>query len=158
MLARHRRESKELQAQVMTLKAGIPKGDKKKKKAAAAEIARLEGDLAERHTAELLEGLTVVEEVKQETLKEEGGSGVVSGPGRGDRVSKAQKRRERKAEREREREAEIEHQEEENRAGQRAVEQQQIRVRLEARGLTMREVLLHIPLSGLITALWSGCE
>ena len=83
MLARHRRESKELQAQVMTLKAGIPKGDKKRKKAVAAEIARLEGDLAERHTAELLEGLTVVEEEKQETQKEEVGVAEAgSGAGR----------------------------------------------------------------------------
>ncbi|KAJ1932304.1 nuclear protein localization protein 4, partial [Linderina macrospora] len=52
---RHRKETKDLTSKVMSLKKSIPKGDKRKKKEVTAEIAVLEAELAERHTAELSE-------------------------------------------------------------------------------------------------------
>ncbi|KAJ2241764.1 OTU protein, partial [Coemansia sp. RSA 455] len=63
--SRHRKESKELLAKVTALKKTVSKGDKRKKKEVAADIAALESQLSERHAAELSQltgngsGLTV---------------------------------------------------------------------------------------------------
>ncbi|KAJ2057569.1 OTU protein, partial [Coemansia sp. S155-1] len=51
--SRHRKESKELLAKVTALKKTVSKGDKRKKKEVAADIAALESQLSERHAAEL---------------------------------------------------------------------------------------------------------
>ncbi|PIA17514.1 cysteine proteinase [Coemansia reversa NRRL 1564] len=51
--ARHRKEKKDLIATITSLKKSIPKGDKRKKKEVAAEIAELERTHSERHRAEL---------------------------------------------------------------------------------------------------------
>ncbi|KAJ2610979.1 OTU protein [Coemansia sp. RSA 1365] len=51
--ARHRKEKKDLVATITSLKKSIPKGDKRKKKEVAAEIAELEKTHSERHRAEL---------------------------------------------------------------------------------------------------------
>ncbi|KAJ2711268.1 OTU protein [Coemansia spiralis] len=51
--SRHRREKKEMVARVTALKHSVPKGDKRKKKDVAAEIAGLEAEQAVRHAAEL---------------------------------------------------------------------------------------------------------
>lgn len=52
-VARHRKEKKELQAQIQQLKHSIPKGDKKKKKDVVAQIAVLESELDAKHEQEL---------------------------------------------------------------------------------------------------------
>lgn len=49
-------------AKIQSLKHSVPKGDKKKKKEVALEIAKLEEELTDRHTQELAileNGLTV---------------------------------------------------------------------------------------------------
>lgn len=51
--ARHRKESKELQAKIMGLKKSVPKGDKKKKKQVTEEIAELEEEQKKRHANEI---------------------------------------------------------------------------------------------------------
>ncbi|KAJ2800512.1 OTU protein [Coemansia guatemalensis] len=51
--ARHRKEKKDLVATITSLKKTIPKGDKRKKKEVAAEIADLERSHSERQRAEL---------------------------------------------------------------------------------------------------------
>ncbi|KAI8319509.1 OTU domain-containing protein 6B-like protein [Martensiomyces pterosporus] len=51
--ARHRKEQKELAVKVMALKKSVPKGDKRKKKEATAEIAVLESELTEKQEAEM---------------------------------------------------------------------------------------------------------
>ncbi|KAJ2699295.1 OTU protein [Coemansia sp. IMI 203386] len=51
--ARHRREKKDLAAKLMALKKTVTKGDKRKKKEVAAEIALLEAELNDRHAAEV---------------------------------------------------------------------------------------------------------
>ncbi|KAJ2156727.1 OTU protein [Coemansia sp. RSA 552] len=51
--ARHRRENKELLARATALKKSVPKGDKRKKKEVAAEVALLEKEHADRHSLEL---------------------------------------------------------------------------------------------------------
>ena len=53
LLMSHRKEKKELQAQIQALKKTASKGDKKKKKEVAETIANLEAELKEKHKAEL---------------------------------------------------------------------------------------------------------
>ena len=103
MEARHTREKKELQEKVEELKKSIMKADKKKKKEVNSEIARLEGDLNEKHSAELMEqmldGVTIEEEKEEKGVQEEEKVETKQSNG-GQRVSKAQKRRDKKAEKE----------------------------------------------------------
>merc|ERR1712071_77135 len=49
LIARHRREKKDLQAKIQALKKTATKGDKKKKKDVAEEIAKIEKELTEKH-------------------------------------------------------------------------------------------------------------
>ena len=103
MEARHLREKNELQEKVAELKKSIQKADKKKKKEVNAEILRLEGDLNEKHSAEIMEqmldNVSIEDENVEENIKE-----VVKVEQKqsndGQRVSKAQKRRDKKAEKE----------------------------------------------------------
>ncbi|KAJ1813350.1 OTU protein [Coemansia sp. RSA 2598] len=53
--ARHRREKKDLSAKIMALKKTVTKGDKRKKKEVATEIALLEAEQNDRHGAEIKE-------------------------------------------------------------------------------------------------------
>ena len=50
---KHRREKKALQAEVQALKKSVPKGDRKKEKAAKSKIAEMEQSLSLRHAQEL---------------------------------------------------------------------------------------------------------
>ena len=105
METRHLREKKELAEKVAELKKSIMNADKKKKKAVNAEIAKLEGDLNEKHSAELMEqmldGVTIEEndQEEEEDVKEEE-KVEIKQTNDGQRVSKAQKRRDKKAEKE----------------------------------------------------------
>ena len=51
--AQHRKEMRELQNTITSMKKSVPKGDNKRKKAVAAEIEALELSTAQRHAAEL---------------------------------------------------------------------------------------------------------
>ncbi|KAK9237711.1 hypothetical protein V1525DRAFT_450264 [Lipomyces kononenkoae] len=53
ILARHRKESRDLQAAVTSLKKSATKGEKRKKKEALAKCEQMEKDLKTRHEAEL---------------------------------------------------------------------------------------------------------
>jgi hypothetical protein len=55
MLARHRKERKELQAKIQAMKKVVSKGDKRKKKEFAEESAKMEADLDSKHQKELAE-------------------------------------------------------------------------------------------------------
>lgn len=144
--ARHRAERKELQDKVMQLKNSVSKGDKKKKKEINAEITKLEGDMNERHSAELMDlmlnaisiGETedVLEEEEEETREDNKSEPEVKEL----RVSKAQKRRDKKVEKAKQRVADIEAQDEANLEGARHLEQERITGLLAARGLVGREV------------------
>ena len=103
MEARHLREKNELQEKVAELKKSIQKADKKKKKEVNAEILRLEGDLNEKHSAEIMEQMLDNVSIEDENV-EENTKEVVKVEQKqshdGQRVSKAQKRRDKKAEKE----------------------------------------------------------
>lgn len=136
---RHRKEKKELQAQVQALKKAA-KNDKTKKKDLAAEIVRLESELEIRQKQELeqLEAIQPVHVENGETMEE-----CLTELAKV-KISKAQKRRDKKLQHEREREEQIKLQEKENINGPRNVEVQTICAKLKKKKLQ----LFHIPSDG----------
>lgn len=142
----HRKEKKELQAKIQSLKKTATKGDKKKKKEVTEEIAKLEASLDEKHQREILELNT--EKLSLNCEGEDPGAGSSSvvqdsestEENKEMRVSKAQKRRDKKAEKEKQRLEDIEKQEEENLLGKRNLEQEAIKKILESRGLKLFEI------------------
>lgn len=126
---RHRKEKKELQAQIQGLKKAA-KNDKTKKKELIAEIARLESELENRHIEEL-------KEVEKEQVELDGDD-VADGADDDVpilKVSKAQRRRDKKSQLEKERANEIKLQEKENLHGPRNLEMQSINVKLKKKHL-----------------------
>ncbi|XP_012063816.1 PREDICTED: OTU domain-containing protein 6B [Atta cephalotes] len=142
---KHKKERKELQAQIQTLKKSICKGDKKKKKEITEEIGRLEERLEKRQTEELntwrLAHVTLND---KETEKPEEASKEISKDNCSEqlahRVSKAQKRREKKAIAEKERNQRIIEQEALNAFGKRNIEIEAIKKILSERELMIYEI------------------
>lgn len=131
---RHKKEKKELQAQIQGLKK-TAKNDKTKKKELTAEIARLESELEKRHKEEL----EIIQNVKNTPLDTEVNGFVeendnLNGEVR-TKISKAQKRRDKKQQQEREREELIKLQEKENINGPRNLENQVLCSKLKERNL-----------------------
>lgn len=109
LLARHRKEKKDLQAKIQALKKA--KVDKKKKKEQQDEITRLEADLETRHADELnkFNSLKISENavvVESDENKGETGDGD-AGEAKQSKISKAQRRREKKSQEDKERQARI---------------------------------------------------
>ncbi|XP_037548681.1 deubiquitinase OTUD6B [Nematolebias whitei] len=139
---KHRREKKDLQAKIQSMKSVVPKNDKKRRKQLSDEIAKLEADLSERHEEEIRQLIsttgTKVEEVLNglETLKVEGGEEEVKQP----RVTKAQKRRDKKATQEKERESRIAEAEVQNLQGVRHQEGLKLAQKLAQQQLQIKEI------------------
>ena len=147
LLETHRKEKKELQAKIQELKKTASKGDKKKKKEINNEIAKLEADLEQKHSDELLDIMTSnisINETSDEPTTNNSNCDKDKDNDKEEvkevRVSKAQKRRDKKAEKEKQRLLDIEKQEEENLTGQRNLEQEAISKLLDSRGLSLHEV------------------
>ncbi|KAJ8726451.1 hypothetical protein PYW07_001149 [Mythimna separata] len=137
---KHRKEKKELQAQIQALKKAA-KNDKTKKKELTAEISRLEAEMDTRHqqeidfasaNQEIADNIAdpVLSNVENELSKV--------------KISKAQKRREKKSQQEKERDELIKQQEQENLHGPRNTELKAINTKLKERGLK----ILLIPSDG----------
>ncbi|KAJ8729338.1 hypothetical protein PYW08_000919 [Mythimna loreyi] len=136
---KHRKEKKELQAQIQALKKAA-KNDKTKKKELTAEISRLEAEMDARHQQEIesvspnqdIDNIadTVISNVENELSKV--------------KISKAQKRRDKKSQQEKERDELIKQQEQENLHGPRNTELKAINSKLKERGLK----ILLIPSDG----------
>lgn len=147
LLQKHKRERKELQAQIQVLKKSICKGDKKKKKEVADEIARKEEDLEKKQDEELARW-----KISQVTLNDTDAENVEETSDKNDdieskesekvqqRVSKAQRRRCKKENAERERNQRIIEQEAFNIYGKRNVEIQSIKKILYERDLMLYEI------------------
>lgn len=118
---RHRKEKKELQAQIQSLKK-TAKNDKTKKKELTIEIARLETELEFRHKQELQ---TVQKTFCAETTE------VIDNEVAKLKITKAQKRRDKKILQEKEREQQIKLQEKENINGPRNLELQAVSEKLQ---------------------------
>ncbi|XP_055842922.1 deubiquitinase OTUD6B [Episyrphus balteatus] len=137
--SKHRKEKKELQSQIQSLKKSAAKGDKKKRKEVQEEISRLELDLEKRQANQLNEfqnernttqpneqatGITEapVDEIAVQTVTNDFLSLTTNDLDNQPKLTKAQKRRNKKASEEKQREAEIQASEEENKNGPRMLE------------------------------------
>lgn len=130
--SRHKKEKKELQAQVQALKKAA-KNDKTKKKDLSAEIVRLESELEVRHKQEL-EAIQLEPVVNGETMEEcENEIAKV-------KISKAQKRRDKKSQLEKVREEQIKLQEKDNINGPRNIEIQAICEKLKKNKLKLFQI------------------
>lgn len=138
---RHRKERKELQAKVQALKKSAGKSDKKKKKEILEEIARLEFDLEKKQNEELANTVTI--EANEHDANRNDIEPTVNNmemENGGNRISKAQKRRDKKAAEEKIRQAEYLEQEELNKTGPRAIEINTIKNILSKRGLALHPI------------------
>lgn len=142
---KHKKERKELQAHIQTLKKSICKGDKKKKKEVAEEIGHLEENLEKRQADELnawrLAHVTLNDqqtEPAQVSKEVDEDNSCLEQPTH--RISKAQKRREKKAIAEKERNQRIIEQEALNIFGKRNVEMEAIKEILSKRNLMIYEI------------------
>ncbi|XP_071356695.1 deubiquitinase OTUD6B [Trachinotus anak] len=138
-----RKEKKDLQAKIQSMKNAVPKNDKKRRKQLTEEIAKLEADLSQKHEEEFRQlkstNDTKVEQVINgvETMKMEGGEQEeVKQP----RVTKAQKRRDKKAAQEKERESRIAEAEVQNLQGVRHQEGLKLAQKLAQQQLQIKEI------------------
>ena len=145
---KHKKERKELQAQIQTLKKSICKGDKKKKKEITEEIGHLEEALEKKQNEELTTWKVVhlnINNVENENIEfsrssNESIKSNVQNEQSTQRISKAQKRRDKKANAEKERNQRIIEEEALNVFGKRNVEIQTIKKILFERGLMIYEI------------------
>ncbi|KAL5022043.1 hypothetical protein ScPMuIL_001198 [Solemya velum] len=143
---RHRKERKELQAQVQKLKHSIPKGDKRKKKEITEQIVKLEAELDQKQEKELeeLESTTnepskVAEQLESLTTVDSDDVDVAHKV-KENKPSRAQKRRDKKAQEEKEREKRIQEETINNLMGSRNVESETIKAILDKKGLQLFEI------------------
>ncbi|KAM8708346.1 hypothetical protein ACLKA7_015337 [Drosophila subpalustris] len=147
--SRHRRERKELQAKLQAMKKNAPKNNKNKRKEFLEEMARLEGELEQRHKSELDEATVTPEAIELPVDKpttaesdnnEDDEGSIPTQPQQ--RVSKAQKRRDKKEReaREREQEIRVELQNAANQPSPKQIELQQITAKLSARQLALHMI------------------
>ncbi|XP_075438973.1 deubiquitinase OTUD6B isoform X2 [Ascaphus truei] len=143
VLKQQRKEKKELQAKIQSMKNAVPKNDKKRRKQLTEDIAKLEAEIDETHKQEL-ESLT-----QRESGQTQVGD-IVNGMSSVDlenemsvqqpRVSKAQKKREKKAALEKERDERIAVADIENLSGARHLENQKLTHMLSVRQLQIKQI------------------
>lgn len=140
----HRKEKKDLQAKIQSMKNAVPKNDKKRRKQLTEDIAKLEAELNQKHEEELrqLSSNIVTAEVEEVVngIESVGLDNEEQKDSKESRTSKAQKRRDKKAAMEREREARIAEAEVENLQGSRHQEGLRLRQKLAERQLQIREI------------------
>ncbi|KAM9737598.1 deubiquitinase OTUD6B [Menidia menidia] len=146
LVRQHRKEKKDMQAQIQSMKNAVPKNDKKRRKQMTEEIAKLEADLNQKHEEEIRQLKSTadtesseVEEVANgvETLRvEDGDQQDLKQP----RVTKAQKRRDKKAAQVKERESRIAEAEVQNLQGVRHQEGLKLAEKLAGQQLQIREI------------------
>lgn len=143
LLHQHRKEKRDLQAKIQSMKNSVPKNDKKRRKQLTEDIAKMEAELEERHRQELADLSqkptveTQVNSVTNGVTNLELGKEV---PDPNPRVSKAQKRREKKAALEKERDERIAEAEIENLSGARHLESQKLSHVLSQRQLQIKQI------------------
>lgn len=142
-----RKEKKELQANIQSMKNAVPKNDKKRRKQLTEDITKLEAELNQKHEEEIrqLQTSSAEGKVKVEEVTEAVESMNVSSEEQEDiiqtRISKAQKRRDKKAAQEKERENRIAEAEVENLSGSRHQEGLKLRQKLAEKQLQIKEIL-----------------
>ncbi|KAI5087192.1 OTU domain-containing protein 6B [Silurus meridionalis] len=138
----HRREKKDLQAKIQSMKNAVPKNDKKKRKQLSEDISRLEAELNEKHENELRQLQTSPAGVEVDEVTDAVQSLDVQeqAEGKHTRISKAQKRRDKKAAQEKERENRIAEAEVENLSGSRHQEGLKLSQKLAEKQLQIKEI------------------
>lgn len=156
LLARHRKEKKDLQGKILQLKKTINK-DKKKKKEIGDQIENMEKEMKERHAKEVeelqisekvsslesnLSEVSISEESESNQLPDniEDDENVLSDIAPNKKISKAEKRRQKKAQEEREREKRIKEAEKNNKYCARNLEAAKIKMLLKELKLKMHEI------------------
>lgn len=142
-----RKEKKDLQATIQSMKNAVPKNDKKRRKQLTEDIAKLEAELNQKHEKELKQ-LNSNSGCELKMAVEEVVNGVEALALDGDeqnetkqtRVSKAQKRRDKKAAEEKERQSRIAEAEVENLSGLRHQEGLKLAQKLAERQLQIKEM------------------
>ncbi|KAB0800480.1 hypothetical protein PPYR_06220 [Photinus pyralis] len=139
LLKKHRQERKDLQAQIQSLKKGVVKGDKKKKKEVTEMISKLEQELDAEQALEL-NNVAANDTVSSElsSINEVVNGDVPT------KISRAQKRRTKKETENKEREKRIAEEEVNHRQGPRVVELNTIKELLQNEGLQ----IFNIPADG----------
>ncbi|CAL8297014.1 unnamed protein product [Lota lota] len=146
----HRREKKDLQAKIQSMKNGVPKNDKKRRKQLTEDIGKLEAELNKKQEEELIQLKSTENTQVEEAVKvEEVVNGMESLGVDGDhekadekqpRATKAQKRRDKKAAQEKERESRIAEAEVDNLLGARHQEGLKLAQKLAQRQLQIKEI------------------
>ncbi|KAE8599222.1 hypothetical protein XENTR_v10017105 [Xenopus tropicalis] len=159
LIKQHRKEKKDLQAKIQSMKNSVPKNDKKRRKQLTEDIAKLEADLDVRHKEELeafaqkqpepTQVCHIVQQLRVVLFALQV-SGITNGvtsldlgneaPVQQPRQSKAQKRREKKAAQEKERDERIAEAEIANLSGARHLESQKLARILAERELQIRQI------------------
>uniref|UniRef100_W5KW45 ubiquitinyl hydrolase 1 n=1 Tax=Astyanax mexicanus TaxID=7994 RepID=W5KW45_ASTMX len=145
LVKEQRREKKELQAKIQSMKNAVPKNDKKRRKQLTEDIAKLEAELSQKHENELKllqtnsNAAEKVEEVSS-AVNSINLSGGEQADGKQPRVTKAQKRRDKKAAQEKERENRIAEAELENLLGSRHQEGLKLKQKLTEKHLQIKEI------------------
>ncbi|XP_033228662.1 deubiquitinase OTUD6B [Belonocnema kinseyi] len=149
LIQKHKKERKDLQAQIQSLKKTICKGNKKQKKEVTEEIVRLESDLDQKQDEEMANFKLSQVKIKiddggkdsdPEEDTEQAESESTEESRQPQRVSKAKRRREKKASEEKERNRRIIEEEAENIFGKRNMELIAIRKILVKRDLVIHEI------------------
>ncbi|XP_058475237.1 deubiquitinase OTUD6B [Solea solea] len=143
LVKQHRKEKKDLQAKIQSMKNAVPKNDKKRRKQLTEDIAKLEAELNEKHEEEFRQlkstSGSAFEEVINgvETMKTES---VEDDESKQPRVTKAQKRRDKKAAQDKERESRIADAEVQNLQGVRHQEGLKLAQKLAQQQLQIKEI------------------
>ncbi|XP_059140782.1 deubiquitinase OTUD6B-like [Physella acuta] len=147
LLTKHKKERRDLQAQIQKIKNAVPKGDKKKKKESVEQIAKLEAEMDAKQDEETtyFNSRERTDPVENETTNQndnelsnsadDKSADTVQG-----KKSKAQKRRDKKQAKGKEREERIKEQDEENKLGPRQQEMMKIKAILKTKGLVLHEI------------------
>ncbi|XP_051154327.1 deubiquitinase OTUD6B [Leptopilina boulardi] len=154
LIQKHKKERKELQAQIQSLKKSIGKGNKKQKKDVTEEISRLELNLDKRQNEELInfklsevklteqinvkENLNTANETNEKEIQNTNEDEINQVPQQ--KTSKAQRRREKKANEEKERNQRIINEEAGNIFGKRNIEMMSIKNILVKREFKLHEI------------------
>lgn len=149
LTTKHRKEKKDLQSQIQSLKKSAAKGDKKKRKEVQEEISRLELDLEKRQADQLNEFQNernnkptnnADDQIAVNSVTNEFLTLTTNDLDNQPKLSKAQKRRNKKASEQKQREAEILASEEENKNGPRMLEHCAIAEILKKRQLKLHSI------------------
>lgn len=140
LVQKHKKEKKEMQSKIQSLKKSATKGDKKKKKEVQEEIAKLEMELSKRHDQEIKALTGEINKLNENNLINLVKDVEIDCEEPGPKITRAQKRRDKKAAEQKERDKQILEQEIVNESGMRNMEMQKIKSELKKKNLMIYNI------------------